>query len=156
MDQATIYKTALLLHYIGFTVMVGATLSDFMASRQFWKAFAVDRGQAAVMKQATARFPMLIGLGALILLTGGITMVVLMHGMVKPQLWFPIKLFLVLILLLNGMLAGRRNGMKLVKYLAAKGENPPFEKLKKRMSFFYVSQLMLLLAVFVLSAYRFQ
>lgn len=140
--------------------MAGGILADFVCMRQFWKLALNDWTRAGSYRQVTSKLRVVVGLGGLLLLVGGMTMIVLVEraGPVKPQLWFQIKMILVLQLILNVIFLGARQAGKLSKLLKLSLNEPPIGKLKRirsRLNFFYVFQLLLILAIFVLSAFRF-
>jgi hypothetical protein len=109
------------------------------------------------MLDTTAGFPQLIGIGALLLLTTGIGMVVLFKGVVVKMLWFRIKMILVVLVGVNGSLVPRKNAAQLRLLLAenAPGGEDRIGILKGRMSLFHAVQFILFLTIFVLSVFRF-
>lgn len=151
------YKTALALHYIGFVTMAGTLLANYMAYRQFWKVFSQDPQKALILQQATKKFPLMIGIGGILILCGGISMMTILHATIGTQLWFRVKMILVVLLIINGTVMGGRSFGKLQRTL--NGEKPlseiSVEGIRKRINFFLISQLSILLLIFILSAFRF-
>jgi len=157
MTSQTILQLLLTLHITGFTMMAGPIIADFSVRRRLNRYLAGDKPRAMAMLDTTAGFPRLIGIGALLLVTTGIGMVVLLKGVVVQMLWFRIKMILVVLVGVNGSVVPRQNAAKLKLLLA---ENAPASDdrigvLKDRMSLFHTIQFLLFLTIFVLSVFRF-
>ena len=152
-----LYPVFLTLHIVGFTLFAGITLADFAAFRRFWKAWDRDPAEALLTRQITAAFPLLIRLGAITLILAGIGMMALVNGAFGEQAWFKIKMGFVLLIIVNGVLGGRLQGIQLRRLLdgvaSAAAVSPVL--LRTRIRLFHIVQLLLLLGVFVLSAFRF-
>ncbi|MBC9929088.1 hypothetical protein [Chitinophaga qingshengii] len=152
------YLLSLLLHIIGLSMMSGVVLAGFMANRRFWKVYASDRLRAAAILDLTARFPIIMGVGMLLLLVSGIYMMALVHGTYGEQLWFRIKMGMVVLLVLNSVV-GRRLGKKMRPVLLAVSSNEKIETslepIKGQLTLFYMIQLLLLLAIFTCGVLKF-
>ncbi|MGN7823507.1 hypothetical protein ACTJJB_25525 [Chitinophaga sp. 22536] len=152
------YLLSLLVHITGLAMVSGIVLAGFMANRRFWKIYASDRVRAVAILDLTARFPVAMGIGMLLLLLSGTMMMALVHGTYGEQLWFRIKMIMFLLVILNGIL-GRRLGQKMKPVLqaATSGENisASIEPLKGRLNLFYIIQLLLLLAIFACGVLKF-
>jgi uncharacterized membrane protein len=159
MSSYVLLKIALVLHISGIVLMAGTVMADFVLFRQFWKHFQYDKAKAATIFATTAKFPRMIGLGILLLIASGVTMVAIYRGAVDSQTWFRVKMAIVVLIIINGVLITRFAGARMRK-LVTSGEDNPGTQLKIRMakkqiSAFHVVQLLLLLIVFILSAFRF-
>lgn len=142
-----LYSIFLTLHIIGFTLFAGITLADALAFRQFWRLWDRDPAQALMTRQVMASFPVFMRIGAIVLILAGVGMMALVNGAFGEQLWFRIKMALVLVIIVNGIL-----GIRLLRRLD-KVTSPLV--LRGRIQRFHVIQLVLLLGVFFLSAARF-
>lgn len=142
---SVLYPLLLTLHIVGFTLFAGIIFADFVAFNRFWKVWDKDPAQALVTRQVTAGFPILIRIGAILLILAGIGMMAFVHGIFGEQTWFRIKMALVVLIIINGIV-----GMRLQRKL---GSSP--ETLRTRIRFYHIVQLTLLLGVFLLSAFRF-
>lgn len=153
----SIYPTLLALHVIAFVLMAGTTLLDFINYRTFWRLVNNQREQAAGILAATRIHSGLAGLGAALLIASGTGMVVLLHGLPETQLWFRIKMFLVLLLVVNSIVIGRRLDKKLRKAFTADAEAAMAEVgiIKGRLQRYYLVQLGVFLLIVVLSTYKF-
>jgi uncharacterized membrane protein SirB2 len=157
MSTASVFPAFLTLHLIALVLMAGTTLIDFINYQTFWKLFEQQREQAAGMLQATEKFSRLIGIGAGLLVLTGVGMIALTHGLLAEQLWFRIKFAFVLILIANGLLAGRRQGVKLRKLVNENGPELITQALRVRenLKIFHIVQLSVFFIIIFLSAYKF-
>ena len=155
----TLYYTALVTHIIGLTMMAGPTLVDYIITKQFWKQYVNDKTKGIAIYESVSKFVMLFGIGIILLILSGITMMALTHGVFGEQIWFRIKFGLVILIIINGIAIGRRQGVKLRKILFAESVGNNVEasllKIKSNLSAFHVSQLVLFIIVFVLSVFKF-
>lgn len=147
----------LVLHITGFTMMAGTIVADFAINRRMGKYLINDKMKAVSMLEGSAAFPALIGIGALLLLTTGIGMVILFKGVVTRMLWFRIKMILVVLVALNGSLVLRKQAGRLRGLLAegGNGVNGQIVAIRRSMSVFHVIELLLFLAIFILSVFQF-
>lgn len=152
-----LFPTFLTLHLTALTLMAGTTLVDFMAYRSLWKVVTEKKELSAGLLQLMAKLPRIIGIGAAVLITSGIGMMALTHGVFGEQLWFRIKFGLVLLLIGNGLIIGRRLGIRLRKLLAAEG--PVFSEqinaIRGSLTRFHVMQLSIFFVIIFLSAFKF-
>jgi len=104
-----------------------------------------------------AKLPGIIGVGVAVLILSGIGMMALTHGVFGEQLWFRIKFGIVILLILNGLIIGRRQGGKLRRILAVSGLilTAEVSRIKSRLNRFYLLQLLLLLIIIFLSVFKF-
>ena len=159
MLTSTLYQTCLVLHITGITAMAGATVVDSIVFRQFWKQYASDKRKAAGTIETAAKFARLIPLGFLLLLLSGVGIMALTKGLYGEQVWFRIKMALVLLTVINGIAVGQRNGRKLQRTVAAEAaganEDARILNLKAKLGWFHAIQLLLFLLIFVLGVFKF-
>lgn len=153
----SIFPTLLALHLIAFILMAGTTLIDFMNYRIFWKLAKSQHEQASGVLVATKIYSRLAGLGAALLIASGAGMVALLHGLPETQLWFRIKMFLVLLLVVNSIVYGRRLDIKLRKAFRSDSQASPDQvlSLKPKLQLYYGVQLGIFLMIIILSTYKF-
>ena len=139
--------------------MAGATVVDTIVQKQFWKQYKYDKQKAAGTIETAAKLARLIPAGFILLLASGIAIMALTHGAYGEQTWLKIKIVLVVIVVVNGIAVGRRIGIKLQRFVAAEitGADATLNilPLKKKLAWFYVTQLLLFLAIFVLGVFKF-
>ena len=158
MSTTTIFHVSLVLHIIGITMMAGTTLADAITYKQFWKYLQIDKQKAILINSVSAKFPRFIGIGAGLLILSGVSMVASLHGVVAEQIWFRIKMTLVLLAILNGLLIARPQALKLKKMLASdliSNSSNEFVIIKKRITAILTIQMILLLVIFIFSVFRF-
>jgi len=157
MTTLNFYHLALVTHITGFTMMAGITLADFVTTKQFWKQYANDKPKAIAINNAMAQFPKFFGIGIILLILSGVAMMAITNGAFGEQLWFRIKFGLVILIIVNGLAIGRRQGTKLRKLLAPGNESTDakFLKVKSRLNWFHISQITLFTIIFVLSVFKF-
>lgn len=147
----------LVLHITGFTMMAGTIVADFAINRRLGKYLITDKTTAVSMLESSAAFPALIGIGALLLLTTGVGMVIVFKGAVTRMLWFRMKMILVVLVALNGSLVLRKQAGRLKGLLTQEGNgaNGRILVLSRNMTVFHVIELLLFLAIFILSVFQF-
>jgi hypothetical protein len=159
MTTETLYHTALVLHIIAIIMVAGTTLVDYVTFKQFWKQLATDKQKGMVVLSAMAKSPMLFGIGFLLIIISGVYMMAATHGAFGEQTWFRIKFGLIILIILNGLIIGRRQGLKLRSMLSETNADKNIEgslvKIKRNMGLFHVSQLVMLVIIFVLSIFKF-
>lgn len=157
MNIQTLLQTLLVLHLTGLVIMAGTTFVDYTTFKTFWKQFELDKPAAVTLLQATAKFSRLIGIGAALLIFTGIGMMAITHGAFGEQLWFRIKFGLVVILILNSSLAGRRQNLKLRKAVTADTIviSHQVQGIKGNLDIFYLMQLCVFLLIIFLSVFKF-
>ncbi|MBV4358329.1 hypothetical protein [Pinibacter aurantiacus] len=155
----TLYYAALVTHIIGLTILAGSTLMDYLVSKKFWQQLILDRERGVAIQEAMARIPLLMGVSLILLIASGVTMMGITHGVFGEQLWFRIKFGLVVIIILNGMIIGRRQTMKLKKIIASTPSisvaDESLIKIRSNLNLFHIIQLTLFVIVFVLSVFKF-
>ena len=153
----TFLQALIVLHLIGLIMMVGTTFVDYITFKTFWKQFNQDKERSINLLQATSNFSRLIGIGAALLILTGVGMMAITHGAFGEQIWFRIKFGLVIILILNGLLVGRRQGLKLRKAVADVAIVIPLQVkgLKTSLNIFHLLQLCIFLMIIFLSVFKF-
>src|SRR5882724_2295383 len=159
MTTQSIYHLSLVAHITGLTLMAGTTVVQFIIFQKFRKLVAADHSKGIIVLESISRLPMLLGLGIILLIISGVSMMAITHGAFGEQIWFRIKFGLVIIIIINGLAIGRRQGIKLRKLLDEKVSGNLIEarllKLENNISYFHFIQLGLFLTVFVLSVFKF-
>src|ERR1700712_2089808 len=111
-----LFPTCLVLHLTALVLMAGTTLVDYLAYSSLWKSFEQEDRPIALLSMM-AKLPRVAGIGAALLILSGIGMMALTHGVFGEQLWFRIKFGLVILVILNSLLVGRLQGIKLHRML---------------------------------------
>lgn len=157
MNTGNFLQSILVLHLIGLTIMAGTTVVGFTTFKTFWKQFYEDKEKSMGLLMATSQFSRLTGIGAALLVLTGIGMMALTNGIFGGQLWFRIKIGIVVTLMLNGLLFGRRQGIKLRKTLSA---DTPYltgqiNRIRINLNIFFTLQFILFFFIVFLSVFKF-
>lgn len=151
------YNSVLVAHIIGLTMLAGTTLADYIITGYFWKQYAIDKRGGIAIQQAISKFRFIPAIGLLLLIISGVGMMALTRGVFGEQIWFRIKFGIVIVIIINALTAGRRQGSKLKKLLLIEGENPGVAllKIKRNLRGYHIIQIILFFIVFVLSTFKF-
>lgn len=159
MNSLTLLNTALIFHLIGLVLIAGSTFLDFITTSRFWKKYSINKYEALLIREISQLFPVVARVGIAFLVLSGIAMMAIMHGVYGEQNWMRIKIGLVVLIIVNVLLIGRRNGMQLFKLLNdernGSDRSAELQKVKGRTRWFHLSQLILFLIIFILSVFKF-
>jgi hypothetical protein len=160
-------RSGLVLHITGIALMVGGAVASFMLQRQLWKILLTDREKAMLIAQAASRLKILQESGAALVLTGGIMMMVALHGVVMQSFWFRTKLVLLGLIILNEVINAKPALKKLRVLLVPAGpgsdsglmhrtiaEDNSLYAIRERMRVFYILQFLFFLMIFILSVFQ--
>jgi hypothetical protein len=155
----TFYYIALVIHVIGITIMAGTTFIDFITFRAFSKAFVADKNKSLVLENYLYKLQRFLGIGMLLILASGVTMMVKLHEVWGAQVWFRIKMGILLLIIINGLGLRRSVGSKLKKALAGNDldgtANEKWHAVKRNFTLVQVIQMALFVVIYVLSVFKF-
>ena len=161
------YQIALITHIVGITLMAGTTLVEYLLTKHFWKLYASDRSRAIATNEAGFNFHLIVNIGIILLILSGVSMLVITQGVFAKQIWFQIKIGLIVIIAINGSAFGRKQDAKLKRLISMEKLNfqddprgqenrkDDLMKVKNRLDLFYISQLIMFLTIFTLSVFKF-
>ena len=157
MNFSFLYPTFLVFHLAALAVMAGATLINYIGFRTLWKLAPLQGEQAVGVLLFLSKFGRFIGIGAAVLVTSGLGMMVLTKGVYGEQLWFRIKFAIVVLIVANIIVFRRRIALKLQRLVendraALSGDLSDYEAHTRN---FHVLQLLLFLAIIILSVFKF-
>src|SRR5882762_1568375 len=109
MATQTIYHIALIAHLTGLTMVAGTTLVDYVVTQQFWK-HASNKSNSLAIRGAQSKFPALFGVGFIFLIVSGVYMMYVTQGAYGEQTWFRVKFGIIILIIVNGIVFGRRQG----------------------------------------------
>lgn len=158
MSSQTMLHLFLFLHLIGLIMIAGTTLIDFVIFRQFWRQYIVDKEKGAMIMQTISRLPTFMAIGGIVLILSGVGMMAVTRGIFDTFLWFRIKMVILVFLILNIVLIGRRGRTKLRKALVHvnhQDAGQSLESLKRTVSGFQYAQLCFLFLIVLLSVFKF-
>lgn len=153
-----IYSTILVVHVAGITLMAGTAFVDLFMFRLFWKRYPENNEQGLVVENIMFRLQRFMGVGMLLILLSGIGMMAYLHQVWGQQLWFRIKMFVLILIIINGLGLRRVLGTKLRRIL----DTDPsanigllLSKVRLRMTIVQYLQLLLFIVIFTLSVFKF-
>lgn len=159
MNSLTFLNIALVFHLMGLVMIAGSTLLDFVTTGRFWKRYSINKQEALLTRELALAFPAVARIGIALLILSGIAMMTIMHGAYGAQTWMRIKIVLVVLIIINVLVVGRRNGLKLFKLLNEErngaDRTADLQKVKGRIRLFHLSQLIIFVIIFTLSVFKF-
>jgi hypothetical protein len=157
MNKLILLQIFLVLHLTGLTLMAGTTVAEFITFRNFAKIYDSERQRSLSLLELLEKLSMLLGLGAALLILSGIGLFTVTGGAFAHQIWFKIKLTLILVLILNGFLVGSSQELKLKNIINANGTDYdgqikwPILNIK----IFYLVQMGIFFVIMILSVFKF-
>ncbi len=150
-----VYKTALVVHIAGIATMAGATVIDFSNFNRFWKTLPKNRPAALTQADNLYRLQAFMGIGMGLIILSGVGMMAYLHQVWGQQVWFRLKMGILLLIIINGLAIRRRLGNKLKKLLAGHAPDAELLPLQSRVRLVHLIQLLLFIIVFTLSVFKF-
>jgi uncharacterized membrane protein len=149
-------NAGLVVHICGISLMVGMTIAGFATHRQLFILSAENKNGASTLIATARIFSRLQMFGGLLIITGGVMMMIAFQGLIAGQLWFKVKLSLLLLLVLNMALIFRPADRWLRRFFkAAQPEQTDLTKAQRLLNRFYILQFLIFLGIFILSVFRF-
>lgn len=152
MNTMILLNIFLIAHLTGLALMAGTTVADTVTFNTFSKGFQRDGRPSLTLLALMDKFSALLGIGAALLIISGTGMMVITHGAFAHQIWFKIKLALILTLILNGFLFGGRQKLKLKRNLDTRDQA---ERVMRNIQLFFLVQLAIFLTIILLSIFKF-
>lgn len=158
MNMLNFLQTGLLLHIIGLTTLVGTTLSTYILQRQFQKQYK-DRQKGLVLMQSITKLRRLSGIGLGLQILSGVMMLAATGGGYGQQLWFKIKMVLVILIFIVTVALNKGMQNRLHKLLlddVLDGSNDwQIGKIAIRINYVQLCVLAFFMIIFILSVFRF-
>jgi hypothetical protein len=157
MKTYLILRILLALHLAGLVIMAGATVIDYVTFKTFWNFADNGDNQALGLLPLMSKYGAIVRAGAAILLLTGIGMWVMTAGALWEQLWFKVKMALVILLVLHGMFIGNKQGHKFREMVVANASDFVEHTIHIRgtLNSFYLIQLGLFFIIILLSVIKF-
>jgi curli biogenesis system outer membrane secretion channel CsgG len=153
MNALRLLHLLLVVHFAGFTLMAGTTAVNFVAFKRLSNAMTeqIDAVHFYFKHKKIFDSSGLLILGAILLISSGVGLLLLTR--VYDQLWFEVKMGIVVALISNGFLFGSRQEQRIKQFLDAPDRQShlrlrtPVTNLR----IFYAIQLFLFLTIILLS-----
>lgn len=156
--SATIYQLSLVLHIIGITIMAGTSFIDMIVFRTFRKAFTADKVKSLVIEEQLNNLQRFMGAGMLLILISGVGMMVKLHEVWGAQIWFRVKMGVLLLVIINGLGLRRMLGSRLNKTLTGPWTADSIDTINTISRNFMIVQLIqlsLFVIIYTLSVFKF-
>ena len=141
-------RILLAIHLSGLVIMAGTTVVDYFTFKTFCRMSDAGDSQAQGLLPIMSRYGELVRTGAVILIFTGFGLLVLAKGVWWEQLWFKIKMGLVVLLIVNGMFVGNTLGLKFRKMAMDSTD------IRISLNRFYLAQLTIFLLIILVSVIR--
>lgn len=149
-----VYHTALTLHIIGIVILSGTIFIDFFVTRQFWKADASRNESKTSIGLMIEKMQRLMPIGGLLSILAGIWLISIVHAW-AGQIWFHIKMGILILVLVNALAFRRRLGKSLIAVAENNSDNTKAVKVKSNLYIVQVIQILLIILMFILSVFKF-
>jgi hypothetical protein len=156
MKTYVIFRVLLALHITGIVIMAGTTMIDYLTFKTFWKFADQGDSRSLSLIPLMAKYGALIRTGAGTIILTGIMMLLLE----KSAWWgalFKIKMVLFVLLVLNGLLVGNKQGHQLREIVSVHSADfiQHTISIRESMNRFYPLQLTLFFLIILISVIRF-
>lgn len=156
--MGSLFSIGLFVHIIGITCIAGGSVGGLVLETQIWKHVHSSPEKVVVLSPLMPKYPVIIQAGTLLMLISGLIMLGSTHWVMAHQWWFIIKMILVVSLVLNGLLVAKPNAKKLQRLIPRIISGEPLfsevRQVKKRLITFHVSEMTMLLVVYLLVIFR--
>lgn len=157
MNSYTLIQICIVMHLAGLTFMAGTNIVEYVAFRSIFKTYQVDKNAAIHQIGMLSKLSVLLIIGGILLVLSGTGFLLITHNAFGSQLWFKIKIILVLGAVLNGFLMGRKSEIRLKQSLMT-GDSPHAQETAdaiRGMIRFYSIQLCLFFIVVLIAVFKF-
>ena len=157
MKMYIVLRLVLAFHLSGLVVMAGTTVIDFVTFRMVLQQGDRDKNETNGLLPLMTKYGAIVrGAGAVLVITG-IAMLTLAEGVWWQQVWFKVKMALVVMLILNGALIGNKNGLTFRKMISDYPASFMERSLDVRTALnrFYIIQMILFFLIILISSIKF-
>lgn len=104
-----------------------------------------------------SKLSVLLIAGAMLLIVSGTGLFIVTHGVFAEQLWFKLKMGLIVILILNGFFFGGRQESKLKNIIRESGAdlNSKMRAVNLKLKLFYTFQAAIFFTIIILAIFKF-
>ncbi|OQP42854.1 hypothetical protein A4H97_11910 [Niastella yeongjuensis] len=153
MKPHSVYLTFLIIHLSAFALFTGTLIANIVNSNQLWQYSDKDAAITRALFNTTGKYNRIMGICLGVAVLMGIGMMIQMHQVYGPQLWFRIKIGLLIVLMVVRIFYSRNLGQ------LKKGINNEikvsFADLRKKISLFQLLSVLIIGCIIILSVARF-
>jgi uncharacterized membrane protein len=153
MEINYVLKLALTLHIVGLAIAGGVSLVNYMSYHRFWVQYASGKTEANMLLEGLIRYPRMIGVGLLISVISGITMMNLAFKGFMDQPWFRVKLSLIVLVIVNTALL--YSWTRAIRKNINRDEEAKVMQIRNKVNVSVILQLVFFLIIFILAVFRF-
>lgn len=153
MNLHFLLRLSLTLHIAGLSVALGTALACFVIAGKIRKAAAGEPPLVTTLFATISGLPSLMSIGMAVSIISGVAMMQLAYAAFMYELWFRLKIGVILLLFVNGIIAAR---------VLAKGRKRATQNdtgmgfVAQKMRALYGIQFLLFLLIVLLATFRFQ
>lgn len=152
-----VYDIAKTLHIVGISVAAGTSLIDLILLQYFWNIYRLQIQEGVVIERLVGRLQRVAAVGMMLIVLSGVTMMFYLHAVWGPQLWFRIKMGVLLLIIINGLsfrrILGKRIHARVMQESTVRWTQQG--SLRSGVTVVQLVQLAFFLVIFVLSVFRF-
>jgi uncharacterized membrane protein len=149
----SVYLIFLVIHLSAFALFTGTLIANMVNSNQLWLYAGKDAAITHALFNTTGKYNRIMGICLGIAVLMGVGMMTQMHQVYGPQLWFRIKIALLIVLLVVRILYSRNLGV------LKKGINNEaaisFTEVRKKISLFQLLSIIIIGCIIILSVSKF-
>jgi hypothetical protein len=116
MNTLRLLQSLLVIHLTGLTLMAGTDAVSFVAFKRLSNSLYEDQTAVKFYIKRLLSLSSLLQLGGILLISSGVGLLIITHS--YGQLWFQLKMGVVVALISNGFLFGARQGLKIKQSLS--------------------------------------
>lgn len=152
-----ILKICLILHLSGLILMVGHSAVDLIIFNNFSKKFELEKEKSLALLEIMSKLSVLLIVGGILLIASGTGLFLVTKGAFGEQIWFQVKMGLIVALILNGSFFGGRQQSKLKKLIRASGPdlNSKVRAVTLKLKLYYTFQVAIFLTIIILAVFKF-
>lgn len=117
MNTLRLLQSLLVIHLTGLTLMAGTDAVNFVAFKKLSNSLHEDQAAVKFYLKRLFGLSSLLPLGGILLISSGVGLLIITHS--YGQLWFQLKMGVVVALISNGFLFGARQEQKIKQILNA-------------------------------------
>jgi len=152
-------QVSLILHIIGLSTVFGVTLVRYILSRKFWVQYKKDKEKGLTILQASSKLPLIAGIGLVLLILSGFMMMAITAGVFGHQLWFRIKMIVVILIIAVSVFLSKGLENRLRKWVTEDmiegSSTHPIGNLIGRINTVQLFLSSLFILIFILSVFKF-
>jgi len=137
--------------------MAGTAVVDFIIFNNFYKKFELEKDKSLAFLEIMPMLSVLTIVGGILLIVSGAGLFIVTKGVFAEQFWFRLKGSLIVVLILNGIFFGGRQGAKLKNIIKESGPDlkSKISSVSLKLKLFYTLQAALFFIIIILAIFKF-